>query len=397
MTRFCAGWIGTTLALLSASVQAADWKVTVQSEQSMPTAIVSAPLPEGLRGKSIKLTMGDSRSVPVQVDGDRFVFVVSGIEKGSAQTFSLAEGKSESAGGVEVTESQAGADITIDGVFFTSYQTHNGPKPYLWPIIGPSGMPMTRAFPMDKKVKGELRDHIHHRGLWFTFDRVNSTDFWAETPTSGKSVHEKFVSMTSGPVFGEIVSQVSWNTRKDAPVAQDVRTYRFYRVPGARLVDFSISMTSSSGPLQFGDSKEGLFAIRVNEQMKVERKENPGSIMNSAGQKNGEAWGKRAEWVDYFGKIDGKSVGIAMFDAPTNFRHPTYWHVRTYGLFAANPFGVSHFTGDKTQDGSHSVPEGESYKANYRVYFHEGGPEEAKVADWYAAYAKPPVAQVSAP
>jgi hypothetical protein len=385
------------LMLMPVMVSAAEWKVVVRGDRSLPSAVVSAPLPEPLRGKSLQLTAGDTKSVGVQVDGDRFVFIVSAIEKGSDQTFVLREGKSETVGGVELKESEAGVDVTIDGVFFTTYQTHNGPKPYLWPIIGPSGTPMTRAFPMDKKVKGELRDHIHHRGMWFTFDKVNNTDFWAETPTSGKSMHEKFVSITSGPVFGEIISQVSWKTRKDAPVAQDVRTYRFYRVPGVRVVDFGIAMTSASGPLQFGDSKEGLFAIRVHEQMKVERKDNPGSILNSAGQKDGEAWGKRAEWVDYFGKIDGKAVGIAMFDSPTNFRHPTYWHVRTYGLFAANPFGISHFTGDKAQDGSHQIPEGEAYRANYRVVFHEGGPVEARVADWYSAYAAPPQVDVSAP
>jgi hypothetical protein len=382
------GWYG--------SATAREWKVIVESDHSLPIAVASGVIPDDLKGKSLVLVGGESKNVPVQVDGDRFVFVLQGLEKGLRQTLMLAEGKADVVGQVEVTPSDAGADVKVDGVFFTSYQTHNGPKPYLWPIIGPSGGTMTRAFPMDKKVKGELRDHIHHRGLWFTFDRVNKTDFWSETPTSGRSVHEKFISMTSGPVFGEMVSEVSWKTRKDEPVAKDVRAYRIYRVPGARLLDFSIAMSSASGPLRFGDSKEGLFAIRVNEQMKVERKENPGSIVNSAGQKDGEAWGKRAEWVDYHGQVDGKPVGIAMFDSPTNFRHPTYWHVRTYGLFAANPFGISHFTNDKTQDGSHEVAEGDTYKASYRVYFHEGTPESARVADWYAAYASPPKVSVEA-
>jgi hypothetical protein len=389
--------VAFTLSSIVSQSLAAEWKVVVHADRSLPMAIASAPIPEAIQGKSLKLTTGDDKNVPVQSDGAKFVFVINGLVKGSDQTFLLTEGKGESLGGVEIAEVEAGADVKIDGVLFTTYQTHNGPKPYLWPIIGPSDTPMTRAFPMDKKVKGELRDHIHHRGLWFTFDRVNGTDFWSETPTSGKSTHEKFVSITSGPVFGEIVSQVSWKTRKDAPVAQDVRTYRFYRVPGARLVDFSIAMTSTSGPLKFGDSKEGLFAIRVNEQMKVERKDNPGSIVNAGGQKDGDAWGKRAEWVDYFGKVDGKSVGIAMFDAPSNLRHPTYWHVRTYGLFAANPFGISHFTGDKTQDGSHVVPEGESFKANYRVYFHDGDTTQAQVADWYSAFASPVSVEVTSP
>jgi len=47
---------------------------------------------------------------------------------------------------------------------------------------------------------------------------------------------------------------------------------------------------------------------------------------------------KHADWCDYYGSIGGKTVGIAMFDHPSNPRHPTTWHVRDYGLFAANPF-----------------------------------------------------------
>jgi len=37
----------------------------------------------------------------------------------------------------------------------------------------------------------------------------------------------------------------------------------------------------------------------------------------------------------------GKTVGIAVFDHPSNPRHPTTWHVRDYGLFAANPLGCT--------------------------------------------------------
>ena len=52
---------------------------------------------------------------------------------------------------------------------------------------------------------------------------------------------------------------------------------------------------------------------------------------------------KRAAWVDYWAPIDGKTVGIAIFDHPENPRHPTWWHARYYGLVAANPFGIHDF------------------------------------------------------
>ena len=39
----------------------------------------------------------------------------------------------------------------------------------------------------------------------------------------------------------------------------------------------------------------------------------------------------------------GKTYGVAVLDDPRNPLHPTRWHVRAYGLLAANPFGLSYF------------------------------------------------------
>jgi len=68
-----------------------------------------------------------------------------------------------------------------------------------------------------------------------------------------------------------------------------------------------------------------------------------GTIINAEGVKNTAAWGKRSTWVDYHGPKDGKVYGVAIFDHPSNPRHPTWWHVRDYALFAANPFGKHDF------------------------------------------------------
>jgi hypothetical protein len=44
---------------------------------------------------------------------------------------------------------------------------------------------------------------------------------------------------------------------------------------------------------------------------------------------------------------DGKPVTIALFDHPGNPGFPTYWHARTWGLFAANPLGQKALSGGK--------------------------------------------------
>ena len=101
------------------------------------------------------------------------------------------------------------------------------------------------------------------------------------------------------------------------------------------------------------------MGVRVAGTMKVDAKLG-GRIVNSEGQTDGDAWAKRAAWVDYHGPVDGLTVGVAILNHPSSFRFPTYWHVRTYGLFAANPFGWQDFQRSDDVDGSCALAPGES-------------------------------------
>jgi hypothetical protein len=87
--------------------------------------------------------------------------------------------------------------------------------------------------------------------------------------------------------------------------------------------------------------------------------------------------------------LDDGISGIAMMDHPANFRHPTYWMARGYGLFACNPFGVRAYTRDETQDGTHVIPAGEELTFRYRILIHEGDANAADVPLLYAGYATP--------
>jgi hypothetical protein len=91
--------------------------------------------------------------------------------------------------------------------------------------------------------------------------------------------------------------------------------------------------------------------------------------------------------MDYSGTVQGQKVGIAIFDHPANPGHPTYWHARGYGLFAANIFGRSAFTNKKEPDGSVTLKPGEKMRFRYRVVIHPGTPADAKLDDLYKAYA----------
>ena len=111
-----------------------------------------------------------------------------------------------------------------------------------------------------------------------------------------------------------------------------------------------------------------------------------GHIVNSEGVEDGQTWGKRAKWVDYWGPVQGKQVGVAIFDHPSNPRHPTWWHVRDYGLFAANPFGVHNFERKEKGTGNLTIKSGDSLTWQYRFYFHRGNTEEGQVSHRYDLY-----------
>ena len=111
-------------------------------------------------------------------------------------------------------------------------------------------------------------------------------------------------------------------------------------------------------------------------------------MMNAEGATGERAiWGKRSQWVDYYGHVDDEDVGVAVLDHPDNLRAPTYWHARAYGLLAANPFGVRQFTRDRRQDGAYTIPARASLVLRYRVLIHHGNPLQAGVADMYRRFA----------
>jgi len=280
--------------------------------------------------------------------------------------------------------------VEIGGQLFTEYYFKDVPRPYCYPMLGPGEAPMTRNWPM-KTPPGEEHDHPHHRSFWFAHGDVNGLDFWSEEKNWCKIVHEKFTEIKSGKDSGVIRSKNNWVDRNGQVVCRDERVMRIYNRPNKeRLFDFEITLFAPADkPVIFGDTKEGSMAMRLAETMRLtqaDKKPGKGHIVSSAGLRDGNTWGKRADWVDYYGPVNEKIVGVAIFDHPSNPRHPTTWHVRDYGLFAANPFGLHDFAKVPKGTGNMTIAAGKSVTFRYRFYFHEGNESEARVADYYKEY-----------
>lgn len=277
-----------------------------------------------------------------------------------------------------------GPAIAVGHELWARLRVDDGPKPYVWPLRGPGGQDLTRAYPMEK-IAGEQHDHPHHRSLWFTHGEVNGVDFWSEGPGRGRIAHREFVEMASTGESVMLVSDNDWLAPDGKKVCTDRRRITFRAATDRRTIDFEIALQASEGDVKLGDTKEGTFGVRVASSMSLPQ---GGHIVNSQGQRDREAWGKQAAWVDYFGTVEGQPAGVAIFNHPSSFRFPTYWHVRDYGLFAANPFGWHDFQGNESVDGSYRIPAGERIILRYRVLLHGGDWDAARIAQEFAVYSQ---------
>lgn len=290
-----------------------------------------------------------------------------------------------------------GALVKVDGKEFAEYVVDQANKPYLWPIYNSDGKSMTRSYPM-KNVEGEKQDHPHHRGLCFGHESIGGSDNWAEEasfPKTGKTSerrehlgsikHREFKELAGGKT-GVIYALSDYLDHDGKVICSEERRMTFQLDGDTRIIDVDIDIIASQGPLKVDDKKDAGLSIRVPHSMSVDAKQG-GVIINSNGDKDADSWGKRATWCDFNGPVEGEHLGIAMLNHPSSFRHPTPWHSRTYGLFTANPFGLSALK-TQTESGDLELKHDERIKLRHRFIFHKGDEKAGKIAEAYEAYAK---------
>ncbi len=264
-------------------------------------------------------------------------------------------------------------DVLVDGELFTSYiYPSTIKKPVLYPLLTSRGTKITRGFPLEP-TPGERVDHPHHVGLWFNYGDVNGLDFWNNSDSIavkdrakyGTIVHQEIVSMQNGNEKAILEVKMLWKTPTGEVLLTENTTFIFRAVDNERTIDRITTLVSNGSQIVFKDNKEGMIAIRVTRALEhpADKPEQftdaagkataiptlnnegvNGLYLNSHGQTGGAVWGKRADWVNLTSTIGTEDISLAIFDHPGNVGYPTYWHARTYGLFAANPLGQSVFS-----------------------------------------------------
>ena len=260
-------------------------------------------------------------------------------------------------------------DVFHAGKLAARYVYKDTPRPYIYPVTSPEGVKVTRSFPVET-VAGEARDHPHQRSFWIGFGDVNGIDFWTEGEKSGRIVQTSIDFSPISPGYWAIHTKNDWIGPDGQKICEDERRVSFLSCDYGTIISTMLKISALHQPLKFGDTKEGFFALRVAQGMQV--KDGTGHIVNSEGNKDQDAWGKSAKWCDYTGEVGGKTVGITVFDSPTNHGYPTYWQVQDYGLFAANPFGGATFTNDPKNTSTLEIRPYDTKVFVYVALIHDG-------------------------
>jgi hypothetical protein len=290
-------------------------------------------------------------------------------------------------------ESEKKINVLVDGKLFTSFcWPDNVYKPVLYPVITSGGTEITRGFPLKPRA-GEQNDHIHQVGIWLNYGNVNGFDFWGngyrgmKEPNGGVIKHLSIERLSSRNGEGSFVSVEDWLSPTGKKLLAEKTEYHFIARGASRIIDRITTLTAGDSAVQFKDTKEGMFGIRVARQLELPSKEgvtlldaqgNPslekdtlnsgvtGNYLSSEGISGNAVWGTRARWMNLSGIIGNEKISIVVCDHMKNPGYPTYWHARGYGLFAANPLGWNDFTKGKEQF-NFSIPANKSARFRYRV------------------------------
>jgi hypothetical protein len=286
-------------------------------------------------------------------------------------------------------------DVTVDGQPFTSYAwPERVSKPILNPVRTARGTIVTRGFPLDPRP-GERVDHVHQAGYWFTFGDVDGVDFWgnseaippAERAKMGVIRHREVVASRGGVGRGDLEVRADWVMPGGAVALEETTRFSFHADAVSRAVD-RVTTLAATGKVTFRDTKEGMLGIRVARGLEqpadkpevftdASGKPTPvpvldntgvtGLYTSSEGLKGDAVWGTRARWMALSGRVGDEDVVLLLLDHPSNPGHPTHWHARGYGLFAANPFGPKAFSNGKEAERPFSIAAGQPAVFTHRL------------------------------
>jgi hypothetical protein len=269
------------------------------------------------------------------------------------------------------------AAFQIDGV--ERLRWHFGPqypRPFFYPLLGPSGTPLTRM------GHPGAENHDHHRSVWFAHHKVLGINFWGDqSPARIRQLN--WLVYEDGDEEAVMAAQLAWYDGHDP---QELLTQELVAAvqplnDGEWLLTLQATFTPRADSLEFGQTNFGFLAVRVAKH--ISEHFGGGRLTNSAGATGEPAiFGKPATWMDYSGPCpvgDGWE-GITYLDHPANPGHPAHWHVREDGWMGASV----------CMHGPVTTTAQRPLVLRYRLHIHRGEINPARANELAAQFAAAP-------
>ncbi len=204
------------------------------------------------------------------------------------------------------------------------------PRPFFFPIIGPSGRSLTRM------GHPAAPDHDHHRSLWWGHQNVGGVNFWEERGGSQQIRQENWIHYQDGPGEAGIVVRLGWFDAHKVKLLQQELIAVYQLLPGGEgWLELQTTFLPTVDKLPLGRTNFGFLGLRVAASLSAHY--GGGRLTNSEGATGEKAlFARQARWVDYSGPNRGDAwEGITWFDHPSNPNYPASWHVRDDGWMSA--------------------------------------------------------------
>jgi len=268
------------------------------------------------------------------------------------------------------------------------YQYDDVPfKPYAKELFTPGGLNVLLDAPPD---------HLHHHALMFAC-AVNGVDFWGEyagqtgdrtsdkmAALPGKQQHLRFDDVAvTGPVghrWARFAESIRWVSQpNNEPLLIEHRTITAGQVdqPPVTFLTWESRLAvpeRKESAVLSGSHYHGLgmrFVRSMDANGEFRNPDNdPGVIFR------GEERLSRSRWCAYTAQVDGKTVTAAMFDHPSNPRHPATWFTMV------KPFAYLSAT-MRLHEEPLKVLSGKPLTLRYGVALWDGHPETAQIDALY--------------
>lgn len=246
------------------------------------------------------------------------------------------------------------------------------PRPFLYPILGPSGSCLTRM------GHPGAPDHEHHRSVWYAHMKVLGINFWGDN--TGAHIDQKqWLAYQDGNEEAVMAALLGWydGHNPEQLLEQEVVVAlrpldNFFKASGEYCIELQSTFTPQAESLEFGQTNFGYLAVRMAKN--ISARYGGGKLTGSSGATGEKGlFEKQSAWMDYSGPVpSGHVEGITCIDDPSNNEgaaNPVHWHVRDDGWM-----GPSRCFG-----GPLTITKQKPLRLRYLLYVHEGDCDPSKV------------------